>query len=128
MRKIVISVQNGLLAEMISRILEESGEFQIYRSVLGSCNSLVMDCTMYGAEIALMEVSLGCGISLQSRLEEIRQIKHENPDCKVVLLCDENTAPDLSRDVARAKKDGRADAFFYSSVSGSYLVAALVAL
>ena len=49
MRKIVVSVQNGLLAESITRMLEESGEFLIYRSVVGSRNSLVVDCTMHGA-------------------------------------------------------------------------------
>ena len=128
MRKIVVSMQNGLLAESISRILEESGEFQIYPSAVGSRNSLAMDCVMYGAEIVLMEVSPGLGLSLQDRMEETRQIKSTNTDCKVVLLCDENTSPDLAREVALAKKDGRVDAFFYSSVTGSYLVAALAAL
>ena len=128
MRKIVVSVQNGLLAESISRMLEESREFSIYRSAVGSRNSLAMDCVMYGAEIVLMEVSLGLGLSLQDRMEETRQIKSTNTGCKVVLLCDENTSPDLAREVALAKKDNRVDAFFYSSVTGSYLVAALAAL
>ena len=128
MRKIVVSVQNGLLAESITRILEESSEFLIYRSVVGSRNSLVVDCTMYGAEIVLMEVSLGRGLSLQSRLEETKQIKHANSGFKILLLCDENTAPDLAREVALAKKNGLVDGFFYSSVTGAYLVAALASL
>ena len=128
MRKIVVSMQNGLLAESISRMLEESSEFLIYRSVAGRRNSLVMDCVMYGAEIVLMEVSPGHGLSLQARLEETKQIKHANPGCKIVLLCDENTSPDLARGVALAKKDGHVDAFFYSSVTGSYMVTALAAL
>lgn len=128
MRKIVVSMQNGLLAESISRMLEESSEFLIYRSVVGRRNSLVMDCVMYGAEIVLMEVSPGHGLSLQTRLEETKQIKSANPGCKIVLLCDENTSPDLARGVALAKKDGHVDAFFYSSVTGSYMVTALAAL
>ena len=128
MRKIVVSVQNGLLAESISRMLEESREFSIYRSAVGSRNSLAVDCAMYGVEIVLMEVSPGLGLSLQDRMEETRQIKSTNTGCKVVLLCDENTSPDLAREVALAKKEGRVDAFFYSSVTGSYLVAALAAL
>lgn len=128
MRKIIVSVQNGLLAESISRMLEESGEFLLYRSVVGGCNSLHLDCTMYSAEIVLMEVSLGRGLSLQTRLEEAKQIRSTNPDCKIMLLCDENTAPGLAREVAMAKKDGCVDGFFYSSVTGSYLVATLAAL
>ena len=47
MRKIVVSVQNGLLAESITRMLEESREFSIYRSAVGSRNSLAADCAMY---------------------------------------------------------------------------------
>ena len=128
MRKLVVSVQNGLLAESISRILEESGEFQIYRSVVGSQNSLSMDCITYGAEIVLMEVAHGLGLSLQIRLDETKQIKGANPGCKVVLLCDENTAPDLAWEVVLAKKDGLVDGFFYSSITGSYLVASLASL
>ena len=128
MRKIVVSVQNGLLAESITRMLEESNEFLIYRSVVGSRNSLAVDCAMYGAEIVLMEVSPGQGLLLQSRLEETRQIKSTNPDCKIVLLCDENTSPDLAREVALVKKNGLVDGFFYSSVTGAYLVAALASL
>jgi len=128
MRKIVVSVQNGLLAESITRMLEESSEFLIYRSVVGSRNSLAVDCAMYGAEIVLMEVSPGRGLSLQARLEETKQIKSANTDCKVVLLCDENTSPDLAREVALVKKNGLVDGFFYSSVTGAYLVAALASL
>ena len=128
MKRIVVSMQNGLLAESIMRILEESNEFLIYRSVIGSRNSLAADCAMYGAEIVLMEASLGLGSSLQSRLAETKQIKTANPVCKVVVLCDENTAPDLAREVVLAKKDGLVDGFLYSSVTGSYLVAALASL
>ena len=128
MRKIVVSVQNGLLAESISRMLEERSEFLIYRSVVGGQNNLAVDCAMYEAEIVLMEVSLGRGLSLQSRLEETKQIRRTNSGCKIVLLCDENTAPDLAREVALSKKNGLVDGFFYSSVTGAYLVAALASL
>jgi hypothetical protein len=50
------------------------------------------------------------------------------PNCKIVLLCDENSAPDIAREVMIAKKDGLIDAFFYSSVTAKYLIAALSAL
>jgi hypothetical protein len=45
-----------------------------------------------------------------------------------VFLCDENSAPDLAREVIQAKKDGLIDNFFYSSVGSNYLVAALTAM
>lgn len=42
-------------------------------------------------------------------------------------LCDENSAPEIARQVVQAKKDGRIDDFVYSSVSESYLTALLSA-
>ena len=50
------------------------------------------------------------------------------PGCKIVFLCDENSAPDLARSVMQAKKDALIDDFFYSSVGSRYLVAALTAI
>lgn len=128
MKRIVISVHNGLLAESISRIMGESGEFWIYRSVAGNRNNLMADCAIHRADILLAEVSFLKGLGLKDRLEEARQIRKAQPDCKIALLCDENTVPELAREVAQAKKNGQIDAFFYSSVTGSYLVAALAAL
>ena len=57
-----------------------------------------------------------------------KQLKNKLPDCKIVLLCDENSAPDIARRVMLAKKEGLIDAFFYSSVTAKYLIAALSAL
>lgn len=55
-------------------------------------------------------------------------IRKKIPPCKLVMLCDENSAPDIAREVANAKKDGLIDAFFYSSVTEKYLTAALASL
>jgi len=128
MKQIVVSIQNGLLAETISHMLAEGGEFFVYRSVPGKKNCLAADCKMQHADLLLAEVNHMCGSTLKERLAESRQVQKNNPACKIALLCDENTMPDLARDVAMAKRDGFIDAFFYSSVTGSYLVAALAAL
>ena len=45
-----------------------------------------------------------------------------------IFLCDENSAPDIARSICNAKKDGVIDAFFYTSVSSTYLLDALDAL
>ena len=128
MRNIVISMQNRLLAESISRMLEANGEFLVYRSVAGNQNRLTTDCSIHAAEILMMEVSHGGNMTLQARKEEIKQVKKQNPNCKVILLCDENTAPDLAREVVQAKKADDVDAFLYSSVSANYLMAVLASL
>ena len=47
------------------------------------------------------------------------------PDCKVLLLVDENADRALAANVLQAKKDGRIDNFIYASVSPTYLAAVL---
>ena len=55
-------------------------------------------------------------------------LKNSNPDCKVVLVVDENTEKKLADRVRQAKKDGLIDNFIYGSVSSSYLSAVIDAL
>ena len=129
MRKIVVSVQNGLLAEAITQMLSESGEFQPFRvPVSGRKSDLVAQCEMLQTQTMIAEVSYASGTTIDTRLAEAKQLRKALPDCKIVLLCDENTAPELAREVMLAKKDGWIDGFFYSSVTAKYLLAALTAL
>ena len=50
------------------------------------------------------------------------------PRCQFVLLCDENSDPELAQSVKRARQDRLIDAFLYASVTPAYLTAALDAL
>ena len=129
MRKIVVSVQNGLLAEAITRMLSDSGEFQPFRVPVGSkkCD-LAGQCEMLCAEMLIAEVSYASATTVSTRLAQAQEVRRKLPECKIVLLCDENSAPDIAREVMLAKKDGRIDAFFYSSVTVKYLLAALTSL
>lgn len=129
MKKIIVSVQNGLLAEAIIGMLNESGEFQPFRIPVGNKKIAVADqCEMLSADILLAEVSYAVGTTVETRLHEVKEVRDKNPDCKIVLLCDENSAPDIAREVTLAKKDGLIDNFFYSSVTAKYLLAALISL
>ena len=129
MVKILVSIHNGLLAEAMTTMLRESGEFEPFPISVGSRNGdIAKDCEMLGAEMVLMEVSYSNGTAVEARLKEVREIRSRRPECKIVLLCDENSAPNIARDVMLAKKDGLIDAFFYSSVTAKYLLAALLAL
>ena len=85
-------------------------------------------CVACNADLVLMEVTHTAHANLEGRLHEGEQIRQLVPGCKIVLLCDENVSPDIAREVVAAKKSGRIDAFYYSSVTGKYLVAALYAL
>ena len=112
MKRIFISIQNSLLSAAITRCLKDQGEFSI--------GSAAED-----ADIVLMEVCYGAGATLDECLQAGKDLR---PGCRVVLLCDENSAPEVARRVAQAKKDGLIDDFVYSSVSESYLTALLSAL
>ena len=129
MVKILVSIHNGLLAEAMTAMLRASGEFEPFPIPVGSRNGdIANNCEIMGAEMVLMEVSYSNGTAVEARLKEVREIRSRQPECKIVLLCDENSAPNIARDVMLAKKDGLIDAFFYSSVTAKYLLAALLTL
>lgn len=129
MVKVLISIYNGLLAEAMTAMLRESGEFELFPIPVGSKNSnVVRECEMLDVQMALLEVSFANGTTLETRLNEVKQIRSAVPNCKIVLLCDENSAPNIAREVMLAKRDGLIDGFFYSSVTARYLLAALMAL
>ena len=128
MRKIVVSIQNGLLGEALTSLLQLSGEFEPYRAAVDKNKRTVSACVACHADLVLMEVTHTAYTTLEARLQEGEQIRKMVPGCKIVLLCDENVSPDIAADVVAAKKEGRIDAFYYSSVTGKYLVAALYAL
>ena len=128
MKKIGVSIQNGLLAEGIVRMLNENGEFRPFRITSPKKNGVVSNCQLHGAEILLAEVSYASGATIDGRLAEARALRKELPECKIAFLCDENSSPEIAKEVMTAKKDGIIDAFFYSSVTTKYLAAALEAL
>ena len=128
MKKIGISIQNGLLAEGIIRMLHENGEFQPFRITSPKKNGVVSNCLLQGADILLAEVSYASGATIEGRLTEAKALRAERPECKIAFLCDENSSPEIAKAVMTAKKDGIIDAFFYSSVTAKYLVAALEAI
>ena len=129
MKKIVVSIGNGLLAEAITQMLTDSGEFQPFRLPVGTKkNDIVRQCEMLSAETLIAEVSYAGGTTIDTRIAEVKELRKKLPNCKIVLLCDENSAPDIAREVMIVKKDGLIDAFFYSSVTAKYLIAALSAL
>lgn len=129
MEKIVVSIQNGLLAEAIIQMLTDSGEFQPLRSLgVAKKNDVADTCMMFQADILLSEVSYASGCGVKIRLQEAQEVRAKIPECKIVFLCDENASPDIAREIMLAKKAGQINAFFYSSVTAKYLLAALASL
>ena len=128
MKNIVISMQNTLLSEAIARAFSDTGEFRIEQILPGKTNDTLSLCCAMQAEILLMEVSRLPAYTLENRLKLIECVRRAMPNCKFVLLCDENGDPELARRVKIARQDHKIDAFFYTSVTPGYLTAAVEAL
>ena len=128
MRNIVVSMQNTLLSEAVARSLAETGDFRVEQVLPGKTDDTFSLCRAVQADILLMEVSRLPAYTLESRLKLIECVRRAMPNCKFVLLCDENSDPELSRRVVLARQDRRIDAFLYASVTPAYLVAAMDAL
>ncbi|MDD6848336.1 MAG: hypothetical protein PUD53_06160 [Oscillospiraceae bacterium] len=128
MKNIVVCIGNGLLSEAIINMLKNSGEFMPFRVLIQKKNNIANECEALSADILLLDVSYTFGTTMETRLNEVKQVREKTPTCKLVMLCDENSSPEIAREVANAKKDGLIDAFFYSSVNEKYLTAVLSSL
>ena len=128
MRKIIVSVQNGLLAEALTAMLQQSGEYEPFRVTVDRKKRTVPACAAVCPDIALMEVTRAAGSTMTERMEEVQQLRQLVPECKIVFLCDENISPEIAQNVVAVKKNRQIDAFYYTSVTGKYLLAALFAL
>ena len=106
MKNIVVCIGNGLLSEAIIKMLKNSGEFKPFRVLIQKKSNIANDCEALSADILFLDVSYASGTTMETRLKEVKQVREKIPSCKLVMLCDENSAPDIARDVANAKKDG----------------------
>lgn len=128
MRSIVVSVRNGLMSEAIIRALNDCGEFQTYPVSPDSRTSIPDQCKAIRADILFMEVSYTPGTTVETRMDDIRQLRAADPECRIALLCDDQSAPEIAYRIMQLKKDRWIDGFFYTSVSESYLLSALTSL
>jgi hypothetical protein len=48
-------------------------------------------------------------------------VKAQHPDCKIVLIVDENSEKEVDKQIKQTKKDGLIDQFIYGSISAAYL-------
>ena len=105
MRDIVISIRNDFVAEAVVRSLMKSGDFRPFKLLFSREDEVVHECEAIKPEILLSEVAFGKNTDLKTRLKEAKEVKESVPNCKIVFLCDENSAPDLAKEVMQAKKD-----------------------
>lgn len=125
MKRILLDICNSLMAASIAHTLKQAKGFLV---VSAHGESVAEACLRLSADIVIMEAAYDNGATVGDCLKEVCNLRRLCPKCRSILLCDENSAPEIARQVAQAKKDGRIDDFIYSSVSESYLTAMLYAI
>ena len=120
MRRIVINMQNTLFCNAIADTLRRSGnELEPYTVVMP--DQVVNECKWIAPYALLMEVTGHTPWKLCERLKLRDAVKEKNPECKIVLVVDENAEKEVAKQVKQAKKDGLIDQFIYGSISATYL-------
>lgn len=123
MRRVIVNMKNYIFADAVAQAMQadKNGDFNVM------CASSPEEALRYGRQCepyaVLLEVNGYPPYVLEERLKIRDAIKAVNPDCKVVLVVDENSEKKVAKEVREAKKAGRIDQFIYGSISASYLVA-----
>lgn len=113
-------MQNYLFCNAISETLRRSGnELEPYP--VNSPDKVVDDCNWIDPYALLMEVTGFTPWKLCERLKIRDAVKEKHPECKIVLIVDENAEKAVAKQVKQAKKDGLIDQFIYGSISATYL-------
>ena len=120
MRRIVLDLQGGLLAEAVMQVLAGyDPDFIVYRS--SKPEETLALCRTCRANVLVMEVIRQGIWKLSERIRLCSAVKNLGWDCKVLLLVDENADEQLAAEVRQTVKDQLADSFIYASVSPTYL-------
>lgn len=124
LRRVVIDMQNTLFADAVAEALRRfDSDFEPIMSE--SPEKILFLCDSVLANVLIMEVTAYTPWKLEERMKIRDELKKTNPDCKIVLVVDENTEKKLADQVRQVKKDGLIDNFIYGSVSSTYLSAVI---
>ena len=127
MRRVVVDMQNALFADAIAVALQKfDSDFEVCQSESPAKTTDL--CVFTEANVLIMEVTAYTPWRLEERMKIRDEVKAQLPNCKIVLVVDENTEKKLADKVRQAKKDGLVDNFIYGSVSSTYLSAVIDAL
>ena len=120
MRRIVINMQNALFCNAISETLRRA-ENDLDPYTVDTPDRVVDECKWLTPYALLMEVTGYTPWKLCERMKIRDAVKAQNPECKIVLIVDENAEKEVAKQVKQAKKDGLIEQFIYGSISATYL-------
>ena len=127
MKRAVLAIRNRLVLEAVTNALKRTGFFvekassQEKKRILTLVNALA-------ANILLMDVTRSGDGMFDMRMDTVKEVKRQNSEIKIALLCDNVSDEDIAYKVKSAKEEGAIDAFFYESVPSNYLADALDSL
>ncbi|MBE6967843.1 MAG: hypothetical protein E7444_05340 [Ruminococcaceae bacterium] len=120
MKRIVVNMQNALFGNAIAETLRRSGnELEPY--TVANPDKVLDECKWIAPYALLMEVTGYTPWKLEERLKIRDAVKLRDPECKIVLVVDENAEKEIAKRIKQTKKDGIIDQFIYGSISASYL-------
>ena len=124
MRKILLDMQSGIFARTIQRmLLQELDDCQVIISE--HPDKTVQRCKTFKPYALLMEATGYTPWMLEERLAIRDKVKQNDPDCKIVILVDDQADSELAQKVKDAKREGVIDAFLFGSVTEQYMAAVL---
>lgn len=127
MRRVVVDMQNALFADAIATALQKfDSDFEVCQS--DSPDKTTDLCVFTEANVLIMEVTAYTPWKLEERMKIRAELKKTNPNCKIVLVVDENTEKKLAEKVKSAKRGGLIDAFLFGTVTEQYMVAVMDSL
>lgn len=127
MKKVVLDLQSGLYAKAVRRILvQDLDEYQV--DISKNPTETVERCRILQPDVLLMEVTGYTPWMLSERLSIREEVKRHVPSVKIVFLIDDKAEGALVEEIKKVKQDKLIDAFLFTSVSESYLVAVMDSL
>lgn len=127
LRKVVLDLQSGLYAKAVRRILvQDLDGYQV--DISKNPTETVERCRILQPDVLLMEVTGYTPWMLSERLSIRNEVKRHVPSIKIVFLIDDKAEGTLVEEIKKAKQEKLIDAFLFTSVSESYLVAVMDSL
>lgn len=123
MKRVIVNMQSHVMSDAIKMALNNNTDFSV--TVIDSTDEIAKKCYLLAANLVIMEVTEYPPCMINERLLVRNEIKQRSPNCKIVLLVDENAEEKVIDQVKQAKIDGIIDQLIYGSVSAKYLIALL---
>lgn len=127
MKRVVLAIRNRLVLEAVTNALKCAGVF-VEKSSSQETERILTLTNALAATTLVMDVTRSGDGMFDMRMDTVKEIRRQNPDIKIALLCDNVSDESSAYKVKCAKEEGAIDAFFYESVPSDYLVDALDAL